>query len=94
MAQAAAHATCLPRELSFKHTVQLWVAWGHYARSIDDGVYEDHWVLIAQQYVGDRPGRVEPRAVKRRPKPYSLLTQPRPVARAHARLYGHPKKPK
>jgi hypothetical protein len=25
----------------------------------------------------DRPGRVEPRALKRRPKPYPLLTQPR-----------------
>ena len=29
----------------------------------------------------DRPGRVEPRAVKRRPKPYPLLTQPRQEAR-------------
>lgn len=28
-----------------------------------------------------RPGRVEPRAVKRRPKPYPLLTQPRREAR-------------
>lgn len=29
----------------------------------------------------DRPGRVEPRAVKRRPKPYPLLTKPRREAR-------------
>jgi len=29
----------------------------------------------------DRPGRVEPRAVKRRPKPYPLLTNPRREAR-------------
>jgi hypothetical protein len=28
-----------------------------------------------------RPNRVEPRAVKRRPKPYSLLTKPRRAAR-------------
>ena len=28
-----------------------------------------------------RPDRVEPRAVKRRPKPYSLLTKPRQEAR-------------
>lgn len=94
MAQAAAHARCLPRELSFKHTVQIWIAWGHYGRSINDDLYEGLWVLIAQQHVGDRPDRVEPRAVKRRPKPYPLLTQPRPLARAHVRLYGHPKKPK
>jgi hypothetical protein len=29
----------------------------------------------------DRPNRVEPRAVKRRPKPYALLTKPRREAR-------------
>lgn len=32
--------------------------------------------------IGDRPGRVEPRAVKRRPKPHDLLTKPRHQARA------------
>jgi hypothetical protein len=33
--------------------------------------------IIAQDEVLDRPGRREPRAVKRRPKPYPLLNQPR-----------------
>ncbi len=32
---------------------------------------------IASDIVPDRPHRVEPRAVKRRPKPHKLLTQPR-----------------
>ncbi len=32
--------------------------------------------------VGHRPGRVEPRAVKRRPKPHDLPTKPRAQARA------------
>ena len=32
---------------------------------------------LAGDLVPDRPGRREPRAVKRRPKPYSWLTQPR-----------------
>ncbi len=32
--------------------------------------------------VGDRPNRVEPRAIKRRPKPHRLLMQPRQQARA------------
>ncbi len=32
---------------------------------------------IADRMVPDRPGRVEPRAVKRRPKPHQLLTKPR-----------------
>ena len=33
--------------------------------------------VIALDLVPDRPGRREPRAVKRRPKPYALLNQPR-----------------
>jgi len=93
MAQAALLADRLPRQLSFKHTLQLWIAWDH------DGNGTDHhdklyglFVLIAQQHVGDRPGRIEPRAIKRRPKPYPLLTQPRDIARANVRKYGHPNK--
>ncbi len=33
--------------------------------------------VIARDQVPDRPGRREPRAVKRRPKPYQLLNRPR-----------------
>jgi len=33
--------------------------------------------LLAGDLVLERPGRREPRAVKRRPKPYPLLTAPR-----------------
>ena len=33
--------------------------------------------IIAQDQLPDRPGRREPRAVKRRPKPYQLLNRPR-----------------
>ena len=36
---------------------------------------------LAGEVVGDRPDRVEPRAVKRRPKPTRLLTEPRDAAR-------------
>jgi len=32
--------------------------------------------IIAQDQVPDRPGRRDPRAVKRRPKPYQLLKPP------------------
>jgi putative transposase len=39
---------------------------------------------LGQERVGERPGRVEPRAVKRGPKGYPRLRQPR--ARARARL--------
>jgi hypothetical protein len=36
--------------------------------------------------------RIEPRAVKCRPKPFPLLTQPRTQAREEVRENGHPKK--
>jgi len=93
MVQAALASDRLPRELSFKHTLQLWLAWSqrgtgseyHHTLSV-------LFVLIAQQKVGDRPGRIEPRAVKRRPKPYPLLTQPRAMARENIQLHGHPAK--
>ena len=90
MAQAALLADRLPRELSFKHTLQLWVVWGQCPISSDK--LSVLFVLIAQQQVGNRPGRIEPRAVKRRPKPFPLLTKPRRVVREEIRKHGHPKK--
>ena len=92
MAQAALLTDRLPRQLSFKHTVQIWIAWTQHANRIDDDKLYSLFVLIAQQHVGERPGRIEPRALKRRPKPYPLLTQPRAIARAFVREHGHPKK--
>ena len=93
MAQAARLTHCLPRQISFKHTVQLWMAWtgqGHGAA--DDGPFYGLYILIAQQHVGERPGRIEPRALKRRPNNYPLLTKPRAQARELVRQFGHPKK--
>ena len=88
MAQAAQQAQLHPRELSFKHTVQLWTEWT--ARCVDVTADADAlFRLIAQQSVGDRPGRIEPRARKRRPKPYPWLKIPRAEARERVRIYGH-----
>jgi hypothetical protein len=71
----------------------MWLAWQHRGGNPHDGAsIQALLVLIAEPRVGLRPGRVEPRAVKRRPKPFSLLTQPREAARAHIREHGHPKK--
>jgi len=93
MAQAATLAECPPRALSFKHTLQLWMAWGHQGiRSVQDGKLHVLFVLIAEQRVGNRPGRIEPRATKRRPKPFPLLTEARAIAREKVRMYGHPRK--
>ncbi len=71
-----------PRQLSFKHAVQLWLAWHHrQLRADDHGRHTVLLALIAQKRVGNRPGRIEPRAIKRRPKPFPLLLHPRPIAR-------------
>jgi len=93
MAQAALLADIIPRQLSFKHTLQLWIVWRqNNTRNDNDSHLATLFILIAQQRVGNRPGRIEPRAVKRRPKPFPLLTKPRPRARDDVRKYGHPKK--
>jgi len=92
MAEAALFTEQLPRQLSFKHTVQLWVAWCRIGPEYRDGRFEQLLLFIAQQKAGHRPGRIEPRAVKRRPKPYPLLMKPRIDAREHIEKHGHPKK--
>jgi hypothetical protein len=93
MAQAASLADVNPRQLSFKHTLQLWIAWRQNGTgSYDDSQLATLFILIAQQRVGNRPGRIEPRAIKRRPKPFPLLTKPRQIAREEVRKNGHPKK--
>lgn len=93
MAQAALLADQIPRQLSFKHTLQIWIAWLPRAGVAHDGVcLHALLVLIAEPRVGLRSGRIEPRARKRRPKSYPLLTQPRQEARAEVRKNGHPKK--
>ena len=76
-----------------KHTLQLWIAWDQHGQGIDcDERCYGLFVLFAQQRVDNWPGRIKPRAIKRRPKPYPLLTNPRAIARKDARKYGHPEK--
>lgn len=88
MAQAALEADVHPRQLSFKHTVQLWTEWT--VRCVDlTADTATLFRLIAQSTVGNRPGRIEPRARKRRPKSYPWLKVPRAEARENVRRYGH-----
>jgi hypothetical protein len=90
MAQAASNAGLRPRQISFKHTVQLWAGWT--ARGLINRSDQHNaalFVYIAQISVGNRPGRVEPRARKRRPKPYPYLNVPRAEARRRILLHGH-----
>lgn len=93
MAQSARLADILPRQLSFKHTLQLWLAWTRQGAIAHSETGERIlFALIAERQIDKRPGRIEPRAVKRRPKAYSMLTKPRRIAREEVRKNGHPKK--
>ena len=86
MAQAAVLADRLPRQMSFKHTLQLWLVWNQQTYAGNSKAFEEQlFMLIAQVHVGNRPGRIEPRAVKRRPKQYALLSIPREQARMKIR---------
>lgn len=89
MAQAAHDAGVHPRELSFKHTVQMWTEWASRTVRADPTHRAEFFRLIAQLAVGNRPGRIEPRARKRRPKSYPWLKVPRAEARRQIRIHGH-----
>jgi hypothetical protein len=85
MAVAAHENDIEPRKVSFKGAKQAVTA---FAPKIEAAQAEDRGRLIdallatiAYHRVGDRPGRWEPRACKRRPKPAARLTQPRHIAK-------------
>jgi putative transposase len=77
----------LPRQLSFKGAVQAMNAFLHALSARGPNMEEQYQCLlltISEQTIGDRPDRIEPRRVKRRPKPYKLLNEPRDQARKRA----------
>ena len=85
MAQAAQAYEVEPWTISFKATLQTLKAFAlplmTCARPKLPEMIEELLLAIARHSVGNRSGRVEPRALKRRPKPYDLLTKPREDAR-------------
>lgn len=94
MLQSALICDILPREISFKHCIHLWLAWCQQGALINIENSTEIFVLMAQRKVGNRPGRAEPRAIKRRPKAYPLMMKPRTQMKADIRESGHPKKKK
>jgi hypothetical protein len=74
-----------PRQVSFAGAVQTINAFApvlHLAQRSDlPRLWEILLRAIARHRVGNRPDRVEPRAVKRRAKPIAWLTEPRQQAR-------------
>jgi len=81
-----------PRHVSFKGALQTFQ---EFAVGLREGTPQQRrwlWTIllssIADDAVGYRPDRVEPRARKRRPKQYPLLTKPRRQAQAAMRKAG------
>jgi hypothetical protein len=86
MARAAALTGLLPRQLSFKGALQVLRAFEQNLRHSPRArlaIRHAHVLAgIAQMKIPHRPWRVEPREVKRRPKPFKRMAEPRPVLRA------------
>ncbi len=77
-----AEAGVLMERVSFKGTVDAVRNYSAEMRAVRskrkrEELWDDLVGTIAADLVPDRPGRKEPRAVKRRPKPYPLLNKPR-----------------
>jgi len=90
MTAAATLADVLPRALSFMGAKRLLGVFADHLRqaagkriSLMMGIVLAN---IAALKLPHRPGRIEPRAKKRRPKPLPLLTVPRQLAREEIRV--------
>ena len=86
MLESAKSAGKSPRQLSFTAALQKiaasWVTLPLLEVSTAAAVIDAHFLHLESHQVGHRPDRVEPRAIKRRPKPHKLLTKPRDATRA------------
>ena len=84
-ARAAEKHGKIPRELSFKGALRTMTAFQDKLRRATpharDRLISDMLKAISRHRVGNRFGRVEPRANKRRPKPQRYLNEPRAEAR-------------
>ena len=83
MIEAAQQADEQVRRISFKGSVQALRQWEPHLNQTKISHQEQRRLIqllyesIADYIVPERPRRSEPRAVKRRPRPYQLLTAPR-----------------
>lgn len=95
MATAAQLADLLPRALGFTGAKRVLLAFAEELRHSGKRRLSSMFAIILGAVAGMklpvRPGRVEPRAKKRRPKPLPLLTVPRHTARANIIAARHAK---
>ena len=97
MLQSAQGSGISPRQLSFTAGMQAiaasWLVIVLSNDSVAASLIEAALVNLTGYIIGNRPGRVEPRAIKRRPKPHDLLTKPRDQARAELLAQKREKSP-
>ena len=87
MAEAASLSDLLPRQLSFKHSLQLWRIWRQQPGNPNDSDSLNILLLLMlENTVGNRPGRVEPRAIKRRRNHAEIIQLTCPGFRFHIRV--------
>ena len=79
MSQAAIKHEKIPQQLSFKLTLQSVQAFfsNNLLAQHSEFIYSQLLRAITYKVVGNRPGRSEPRVVKRRPKPFPRMQKPR-----------------
>ena len=81
MAEACEKYDAAPWKISFKGAVQLINSFmpQFFKSTVQNNeiLYDEMLKSIVKNKVGNRPGRVEPRAIKRRPKAFPLLCRPR-----------------
>jgi hypothetical protein len=85
MLEAADNRSVPLGRISFKSALTAMRQWAPLlqdaAGKVRDQLYEDLLAAIASDLLPARPNRAEPRAVKRRPKTYQLMTRPRRAMR-------------
>lgn len=81
LAESAAHVGKSPRQLSFAGAMQSMMTFAPLLSLGVASIFERLWKAVGTHIVGNRPGRVEPRAAKRRPKAHALLVEPRKRAK-------------
>ncbi|MDR3479068.1 MAG: hypothetical protein P4M14_13700 [Gammaproteobacteria bacterium] len=86
MAEACAQYDAIPNRVCFKGAVQLLNKFmPHFIHSNSKQshiMYTELLKNIVKNKIGNRPGRVEPRRVKRRQKSFNTLNRPRFIEKA------------
>ena len=87
MLESALYCKVLPRQISFKSTVQLYINYLEKPRVESRKLLK----LISEKVIGNREGRIEPRLLKKRCNAYRLMMKLRALCTEEVKKNGHPK---